>query len=29
MLAEEEALGSQIDPGAKLIVIPKAHLGLR
>jgi hypothetical protein len=27
MLAEDTALGSQINPGAKLVVIPKAHLG--
>ena len=26
-LAEDTALGSQINPGAKLVVIPKAHLG--
>jgi hypothetical protein len=27
MLAEDRPLGSQINPGAKLVVIPKAHLG--
>ena len=27
MLVEDTPLGSQINPGAKLVVIPKAHLG--
>jgi len=27
MLAEDVALGSQINPGARLVVIPKVHLG--